>query len=311
MKRQTLSVIVAIVVVSLSIAAVVYASNQLSEKKNSIRNESSKNGFSVAPIQLQPEETQSKLPTVDLRPSVHESTEEVILEPAIQPQPEKTPDETSAVAVTETTAESEELLDVPVYSEDYLLFDTNGTFYLGRDAANYYYFSAMQNSTEGIMRRYPTDAIRLKDNGSKYTIHETDSGYRLYLFYDQSRDYTVTIGFPVVVREMLSFSDFAELQIGDRIETVEAIDPVAGLHKKMFIEVWKLNVKAANYYSEQGQPCTSIHYLSDGLLKIKYDMPEEGVLVVSKILFAEDYVLTDLLGRKVDYSIDRIDLPNR
>ena len=245
-----------------------------------------------------------------------ESTEETLSEPTTSsltedPQKDTIPDETFAPAETEPGVGGEEFLDIPVYLEDYLLFDTNGTFYLGRDAAYYFGTNMRQNATKGIQKRFPTSAIRIKNNGSMYSIHETDSGYRLYLFYDQSLDYEATIGFPVVLKELLQYSDFAGLKAGDGIEAVEAIDPVAGLHNKVVTNVWKLNVKGAQGHANRGYPCTSIHYLSDGLLKIEYDMPEDGVLVISGIEFAPDYILTDPIGRKVDYKIEEIDLPEQ
>ena len=229
-------------------------------------------------------------------------------------QPEETkpeiPGETSAAAETETTAQTGERSDIPVYAEDYLLFNRdNDGFYLGRDAAFYYNYSARQNAKEGILRWYPTDAVRLNNNGSMYTVHETDSGYRLYLFYDQSRDYSITIGFPIVVRELLSFSAFSDLKPGDSMEAVEAIDPVAGLHKKIFTEIWKLGPKGTKSQASRGYPCTSVHYLTDGLLRIEYEMTEEWDLFITKIELSEDYTLTDPLGRKVDYKIEETDLP--
>ena len=249
----------------------------------------------------------------------HESTEESFVEPTVTvpPQTEESqkdtiPDQTSAPAETESGAGGEEPLDIPVYSESALFFDGNNYgFYLGRDVAIYRNLNAGQNSTEGIQKRFPTSANRINDNGSMYSIYETETGYRLYLFYDQSRDNAFTIGFPVVIKKLLSYSDFAGLKAGDSIETVEAIDPVAGLHKRLFTEVWEINPKGAKGQADLGYPCTSIHYLSDGLLKIEYDMPEDGVLVISGIEFAPDYILTDPIGRKVDYKIEERDLPEQ
>ena len=283
MKKRTLFVTIAAVVLSLGIALVVYASNQLSAQENSEPDANTEEVF----------DKQSTQEKVDVTPM------------------EETHNRASSSEIMKASAKNESLLHIPVYSEDALLFDTNGMFFLGRDAAFYYGRNARQNSTEGIMQRYPTDAIRIKDNGDMYSIHETDSGYRLFLFYDQSLDYATTIGFPVVVKDMLSYADFSGLKPGDSIEAVEAVDSVAGLHKKLYNEVWELNAKGAQGHADRGYPCTSIHYLSDGLLKIEYDMPEDGVLVISRIEFAPDYILTDPIGRKVDYKIEEIDLPEQ
>lgn len=205
---------------------------------------------------------------------------------------------------------SHEKYDIPVYSEKELLFETNGLFFLGRDAGFYYGTNARLNEAGAILATYPTSAIRLNDNGSYYTIYETDSGYRLYLFFDKNNSFTTPVGFPVIIKRVLSFSDFSNLDIGDPIEVVEIIDPVATLHKKVITDVWELEVKGATYFAEQGYPCTSIHYLKDGLLRIEYDMLDNGALVVSKIELNEDYVLTDVLGNEIDYTIDEMDLPN-
>lgn len=200
--------------------------------------------------------------------------------------------------------------NIPVYSETELLFETNGLFYLGRDAGFYYGTNAMQNEAGAILATYPTSAIRLNDNGHVYTIYETDSGYRLFLFFDKNNNYSIPIGFPVVIKNVLSFSDFSSLDVGDPIEVVEKIDPVATLHKQIITDVWKLEVKGATYFAEQGYPCTSIHYLKDGLLKIEYNMLDNGTLVVSRIELNEGYILTDVLGNEIDYTIDEIDLPD-
>jgi hypothetical protein len=202
-------------------------------------------------------------------------------------------------------------LDIPVYSEAELLFETNGLFYLGRDSGFYHGTNAMQNEAGAILATYPTSAIRFKNNGAVYTIHETDSGYRLFLFFDKSNNYSIPMGFPIVIKSVLSFSDFSCLDIGDPIELVEKIDPVATLHKRVITDVWELEVKGATYFAEHGYPCASIHYLTDGLLRIEYDMLDNGKLVISRIDLNENCILTDVLGNEIDCTIYEIDLPNR
>ena len=284
--KNTLPVRIAAVIISLSLILAACTANQAPAEESHTPQESTKESLSEA--------------TVTVPPQTEETQKETI------------PDETSAPPETESGAGGEEPLDIPVYSESALFFDVNNDgFYLGRDVACYYYADAGQNSTRGIQKRIPTSAIRVKDNGNMYSIHETDSGYRMYLFYDQSRDYAFTIGFPVVIKELLPYSDFAGLKVGDSIETVEAVDPVTGLYRKLLTEVWQLDAKGAKGQAAYGYPCTSIHYLSDGLLKIEYDMPEDGVLVISRIEFAPDYILTDPLGKKVDYRIEEVDLPKQ
>ena len=200
-------------------------------------------------------------------------------------------------------------LEIPVYPETDLLFDTNGMYFLGRDAGYYAGTNAMVNEAGAILAAYPTDAIRTKENGGVYTVYDTDTGYRFYMFFDKNNDYSIPVGFPIVIKNLLSLSDFSDLKVGDSIEAVEKIDPVATLYKRTITEVWQLNPIGASNYAEEGVPCTSIHYLTDGLLVIEYEMLENGDLVISGIKHSENYILTDILGNDIDYSIYDVDLP--
>jgi hypothetical protein len=199
--------------------------------------------------------------------------------------------------------------DIPVYYEEELLFNTNGMFYLNRDACFYEGTNARQNDSSAIMAAYPTSAIRHRDDDSVYTIYDTDTGYRLYLLFSSENEYVTPVGFPLVVKEKLSYADFSELKIGDSIEQVEKIDSVAGLHKKELIDVFNVNSKGAEGFAEMGYPYTSIHYLTDGILKIEYTMLEDKYIVISDMEFNKDYQLISANGKTVNYKIMDIDLP--
>lgn len=57
-------------------------------------------------------------------------------------------------------------------------------------------------------------------------------------------------------------------------------------------------------YDADGYPITTVHYLTDGLLKIEYgQMTENREPVITNIEFSEDYKMTDALGREVNYKI--------
>ncbi len=200
-------------------------------------------------------------------------------------------------------------LDIPVYYEEELLFDIDSGFDLVRDAGFYAGSNSMPNESSAIIGIYPTDAIRLKDNGSAYTIYDTDGGYRLFLFFDKCNDYQTPIGFPIIVKNILSYSDFSVLRAGDSIEFVESIESVATLHKRYIKEVWKLEPKGAKMMAEYGFPCTGLYYLKEGLLKIEYEMLDDGKITIGNIELYRDYILPDILGNKVDYSILESDLP--
>ena len=199
--------------------------------------------------------------------------------------------------------------DIPTYAEEDLLFRTDGLFYLTRDACFYEMQCARQNDMGAILSAYPTDAVRKRDDASVYFIYDTDSNYRLYLMATSHNDYQTPTGFPIIVGKLLSYADYAELNIGDPIEKVEAIDPAAGLYKKEIAEVWDLDPKGAAAHAKDGYPCTSMHYLKDGILKIEYQMLDDESLIISDMVFRDDYTLVDAKGRLVNYKIEEEDLP--
>jgi hypothetical protein len=210
--------------------------------------------------------------------------------------------------VKETSKETA-LSNIPVYDEEELFFKTDGSFYINRDACFYDNQNARQNDVRGILLRYPTQAIRERDSDSFYTVYDTDTEYRLFLFFGSQNNYTTPMGFPVVIKDMLSYSDFSELAIGDPIEDVEVIDTVATVHKNLIINVFQMDPIGSASFAADGYPCTSIHYLTDGILKIEYEMLENRDLIISDIEFSEDYRLTNARGNIIDYKILDIDLP--
>ena len=204
---------------------------------------------------------------------------------------------------------SKSSLEVPVYYEDELLFNTNGMYYLNRDACFYKGSSFLPNEASAILAAYPTNAIRVRSDGTEYAIYDTDTGYRLYLFFDSDREIPTTLGFPLVIKDLLSYSDFKDIQIGDSILDVEAVDDVTALYKKTLIDVWEINPEGAAGLAEYGHPCTTIHYLKDGILKIEYTMTTEEGLIVSNMIFDRNFVLTCADGTSVSHKIESIDLP--
>ncbi len=207
-------------------------------------------------------------------------------------------------------AEDEELaMKIPIYIEDELLFKSGWQFDLCRDSGINKGLSLTPNHLGGILVTYPTEAIRRKQEDSLYLMYDTDSGYRLFL-YSQGEDYPLTTsGFPVVVRDPHLYDDFHALKAGNTIEEVEKIDPVAGLVRKEIIDVWNLVPLAATNLAKTGFPCTSIHYLRDGILRIEYEMLEDRSLVISDMEYRDDYRLGQPTGNVIDYRINDKDLP--
>ena len=198
--------------------------------------------------------------------------------------------------------------EIPVFAEDDLLYYTEG-YDLNRDFCYWNNQNAHMTYTGRILTAYPDPAIREREDGTLYFVYDTDTGYRLFLFFTKDNDLQDPIGFPVVIKEMLSHKDFDALKIGDTIGDVAELDPVAEVYRKKIIDVWDLQPKGAAAQAGRGYPCTSIHYLKDGILKIEYEMTEDRELVIKNMVFSEDYTLVDALGRTINYKIVESDLP--
>lgn len=201
-------------------------------------------------------------------------------------------------------------MTVPVYHETDLLFETNGMYYLNRDASMYYGFNSLPNDASAILAAYPTEALRVRSDQSAYAVYDTDKGTRLYLFFNND-PISTTVGFPIVINKLMSYSDFKDIDVGDTIDDVAAIDDVTELYKKTFFETWELNPAGAKGLSEIGHPCVTLHYLKEGILKIEYEMLEDKSLVVTKMIFNKDYQLENARGEMISHKIEEVDLPKR
>ena len=196
---------------------------------------------------------------------------------------------------------------VPVYYETDLLFDVNNGYDLGQDASRFDHFGSQPHSASGIISDCPTDAIRVRTNRTVYIVYDTDQGTRLYLFFGSF--WETADGFPLVINRVMSYEDFKNIEIGDTIDDVAAVDDVTELYKKHYYDNWQLSYIAAKSMCENGYPPTTLHYLEDGILKIEYEMLEDRTLVVSSITYNEKYWLTCYDGDLLNYKIEDADLP--
>lgn len=208
--------------------------------------------------------------------------------------------------------DSDKALDIPVYYEEELLFHEFDHFFLTQDASSYVrpgltaYMYALRT-----LRELPTQ-LRVRADGSSYAVYDTDTGYRFFLFIHKS-NFSLT-GYPILINKskMLSRADFSDIQVGDSIDKVIQIDDVASLHKK------KIDSRDydsnGDFFANQimnGCEVATIHYLSDGILKINYQVavPDSLDMTVSGIEFYEDYVIPTADGEMTSHKIKDIDLP--
>lgn len=235
----------------------------------------------------------------DATPALSEST--------VEPTVDVTAIPSEAIPVVPTAAPGLPELDVPVFSEEELM-----TFLIfAEDECYNDYSSILWHQMKTFLEHAPTDAIRIKDDLHQYGIYETEEGYRLYIIFGEiweDSGYIAARGYPVFISSSHTYSDFSELKVGDPIDRVAEIDRIAYLIKKQS-EKSEKPPERIQWYAEHGWPYASLHYLTDGLLKIEYNMTDEGELYIINMVYSEDYTLIHKNDTIVDYSLFPEDLP--
>lgn len=208
-------------------------------------------------------------------------------------QPEPTDDFSSDFASiyvaknkTDKNAETDETI-IPCFREYELLIETWGCFSLGVDADWDYTHSVQWDFMGRVVKMYPDPLVRETED-NYYLVYQTDNDTRLFLFYStvDSKGMFLT-GYPIIMKETLAYNDFSKIQVGDSIEKVGSIDSTIPLYNEIF------EMKSEITYErnkEQGIYFTSMHLLSDGILRIDYDRVD-GDYVVIDITYNKDFVL--------------------
>jgi hypothetical protein len=196
-------------------------------------------------------------------------------------------------------------LDVPVYFDSTILEDNDYCFELGRDSGYYKDFSSHGYFFDRIEALFPSRAIRQSDDGNYiYVMYDTEREARIFLFFSKGKDdYFALSGFPVVMERKLEYSEFTGLQVGDSISEVIAVDPVADRYRQHFElgnDIYLENL------TQRGAPPTSIHLLSDGILKIEYTRNSDDDYAITNLVYSPDFVVDGLDG-KTCYLIAEVD----
>jgi hypothetical protein len=195
-------------------------------------------------------------------------------------------------------------LEVPTYAEDELVMRNGTRFFLGRDSGFYKDTSVRFDLFRGVLAWFPSTALRESADGSYiYVMYDTDLGGRLYLFFSKARDYLFVDGFPVLMRNRLSHQDFAGIKVGDSIKAVIGIDSVTDIYRGMFDTG---NDIVIENYIKMGAPPTTIHLLSDGILKIEYRRDADKDYTVTDLTWSPDFVLDGFEGQTC-YRIEELD----
>ena len=203
--------------------------------------------------------------------------------------------------------DSEVSLDVPIYYEEEILGSVPH-YHLSKDSS--FTLSLAGEYGNGSITQFyhfPTNAMRLRPDGSSYLVYDTETEYRLYVFVT---NYYYLMGYPIVINKdrLLSRDDFDDIQVGDSIETVASVDGIMELYKKVLYDDYYIPIVFENR-KKVNNPVVSVHYLTDGILRIEYAMPEEGTIVVANLEFFEDYMIPTADGKLTSHKIKDIDLP--
>ena len=158
----------------------------------------------------------------------------------------------------------------------------------------------------------PGAITRMRANRSGYAMFDYDE-YRVFMFLD---DYFLSMGLPVicgnvlVMKKVYKYSDFSEIKVGDRISDVEKIDDTCAFYRHMYDENSKVVAKKFIEEGSYGNLLSSVHYLEEGLLRIVYGgWDENDECVITDIKLYSDYLVDTLIGRKINYLINPLDIP--
>ena len=203
--------------------------------------------------------------------------------------------------------EDEKLENIPVYDAEDLIYKL---YFIGVDNNSFAVLNSRPNSTDGFLTQYPGAALRKFEDGHAYMVYDADNGYRLFIQFGEKYNYNASYGYPVLIKEQHSYADFEGLKVGDSIDKVCEIDSVGLIYKKLFSEVYCIDAQNARITRECGEgPYSSMHYLTDGILRIEYDLDEKMNATIANMVYSPDYVLSGMYDIPVNSRIAEVDLP--
>jgi hypothetical protein len=215
-----------------------------------------------------------------------------------------------------TEKHSMQKLDIPVYNDDIIIYGLPNELttvrqpicltpgldvgvWKDRNSVTHYL-------TPSLLAAFPNDAWRDMGDGRKYLMYDTDKGTRLFFFFGASNNYFHYLGFPVIMTQKVSYEEMKGLKIGNTIDDVIAIDSSAKYVKisnPRYSDIWVKNME------KLGCPTTSVHLLTDGVMKITYERTGEKdnyVYTITDIQYHENFDIECIEGT-FNYKIAEID----
>ena len=214
------------------------------------------------------------------------------------------------------TAEPTEPSDHPYYSYEQLM-DENKRGAACNYTSDAYWESfrsgTQPNSIKALNNSFPDALMRDRDEHCRYYMVDIENNSRLFIFSDDHNDFSTTCGYAITVRQPLPYDAFADLAIGDPIEKVVSVDPAAELQRYFLVDFDNiaqydtLFERFAHYVVVDGRELSrtvsTLHYLTDGVLRIDYLPNDAGELVISAMTYGADWKLPNAGGTVIDYRI--------
>lgn len=102
------------------------------------------------------------------------------------------------------------------------------------------------------------------------------------------------------MKKTLELNDFSDLTIGDTLKEVEHIDPISSLYRKGYDTL--SDELVTKLYVNGREEITTVHLLSDGIVKITYDRDVNGEYIINYIHKSNEFIIP-VLGGKLCYLI--------
>lgn len=188
------------------------------------------------------------------------------------------------------------------YAEKDFLFD-NHCFSFYRDMDYFLEASARYDYIDTIIEEYPPQIVRtINNNGQKsmYFVYQTNENTRLFIFFFETDEFQFTRGFPIIMKKALTLNDFKDIKVGQPIDTVNKIDPIASLYKQGYDTLSYEQIQ--KIYVEGKEIISTVHLLEDGIIKISYERDINGEYIIKEIQKSDDFVIT-VLGGQMCYLI--------
>ena len=234
-------------------------------------------------------------------------------------------DEEIQSIISDASKNKEEELKIPIYYEDEILYGiydgVQGGHYStwpGFNNSNPHFHNSVSNKCYGILTAFPNGAWRDMGGGRKYLMYDTEKGTRMYIFFTSENDYYSAKGYTLYSSKKLSYADMKSLKMGQTIDDVINIDPTAKFVKHNFDRLTDTAVKE-KYATNWKQPITTVHLLTDGIMKFTYERSgQEGhyVYTITDIEYHSDFKMKSILPHysgtativeEMDYSIAEVD----